>query len=108
MFRRLISYIAVFILTTGFLKSDLEKCANYWFEKQPNSNLFPTAIYDKIERTKEEIKKIREERNKKTKKEIKRYRSLPFCKGNTYEFKLNPNCRIEKKKIVLDIHMRSY
>ena len=100
MFRKLILYIAVFVFTTGFLKSDLEKCANYWFEKQPNSNLFPTAIYDKIERTREEIKKIREERNKKTEKAIKRYKSLPFCKGATHGFfnKFDPNCRIDRKK----------
>ena len=100
MFRKLILYITVFVFTTGFLKSDLEKCANYWFEKQPNSSLFPTAIYDKVERTKEEIKKIRDERSKSTEKEIKRYRSLPFCKGATHGLMnmLEPDCRIDRKK----------
>ncbi|MDA9723347.1 hypothetical protein N9U36_02960 [Candidatus Pelagibacter sp.] len=81
MFRKLFFFMMIFIFTTGFLKSDLEKCANYWFEKQPNSTLFPTAVYDKVERSEEEIKKRREEREILRKKEIKRYRSLPFCKG---------------------------
>jgi len=94
MVRKLLLYVSIFIFTTGFLKSDLEKCANYWFEKQPNNALFPVAVYDKIKRSSEEIKKIREERDLKRAKEIKRYRSLPFCKGQ-FTLLTKPDCQVK-------------
>ena len=97
--KKLLAFIIIFVSTTGFIfKSDLEKCADYWFEKEPDSNLFPIAIYNLTSRTKEEIKKIREERSKKTEKEIKRYQSLPLCKGGIPGFGLRgeENCRVER------------
>ena len=97
--KKLLAILIIFVSTTGFIfKSDLEKCADYWFEKEPNSSLFPTAIYSVTSRTKEEIKKIREERSKRTEKEIRRYQSLPLCKGGIQGFGLQgeENCRIER------------
>ena len=93
MFRKLILYIAVFVFTTGFLKSDLEKCANYWFDKQSLGTSFPSAEYEFISRSKEEIQLIRKKRKERTQKEINRYKSLPLCKEGLYGFELKPSCR---------------
>ena len=62
MTKKLILYIAVFVFTTGFFKSDLEKCANYWFDKQSLGTSFPSAEYEFISRSKEEIQSIRKKR----------------------------------------------
>ena len=84
-------YLIIFFLTTGFLRSDLEKCADYNFR---NSNVLPMAEYTTSEvpeavykkRYDEYLKKKNIYDQKRKKRKIE-WTNLPKCKsGETFGF----------------------
>ena len=53
MIKRIFFILLIFIFTTGFFKSKLEKCADYKFDKISNNQIFPIAEYKYFKRSKE-------------------------------------------------------
>ena len=91
-------YLIIFFLTTGFLRSDLEKCADYNFR---NSNVLPMAEYTTSEvpeavykkRYDEYLKKKNIYDQKRKKRKIE-WTNLPKCKsGETFGFGKKRTCR---------------
>ena len=79
MIKRIFFILLIFIFTTGFFKSKLEKCADYKFDKISNNQIFPIAEYKYVKRSKEEIAEIIKSREEATEKAIKEYYLLPIC-----------------------------
>ena len=83
MIRRIFFIFLIFIFTTGFLKSNLEKCADYQFSI---SNYLPRAEYKTIPDS-EYLKKFqnwlaeKEVWTKKNNKLIERVKKMPMCKS---------------------------
>ena len=81
-------YLIIFFLTTGFLRSTLEKCADYHF-KLSNSlptaeyaeELKPKAIYDQEYSEYEEAIARNEKRKQRRKAEWERIKKLPHCQS---------------------------
>ena len=78
-------YLIIFLLTTGFFKSTLEKCADYHFEM---SNYLPRAEYKSIKIPDSEYLKMyqnwlaeKEVWAKKNNKLIERVKKMPICKS---------------------------
>ena len=82
MIKKIVFILLIFIFTTGFFKSKLEKCADYKFDKVKNHFIFPTAEYKDVKRSKHEIEKIKKDREKRKKKSIANFKTLPICKDD--------------------------
>ena len=95
-------YLAIFLLTTGFFKSNLEKCADYNFRL---SNVLPVAEYTTAAIPEVRYKKLYKEylQEKKIydqarKKKLNEWYRLPKCKSNeTFGFKQKRTCKGDKE-----------
>ena len=95
-------YLTIFLLTTGFFKSNLEKCADYNFRL---SNVLPVAEYTTAAIPEVRYKKLYKEylQEKKIydqsrKKKLNEWYRLPKCKSNeTFGFKQKRTCKGDKE-----------
>ena len=95
-------YLTIFLLTTGFFKSNLEKCADYNFRL---SNVLPVAEYTTVAIPEARYIKLYKEylQEKKTydqarKKKLNEWYRLPKCKSNeTFGFKQKRTCKGDKE-----------
>ncbi len=84
-------YLTIFLLTTGFFKSNLEKCADYNFRLSNSlptaeyvEEIKPSAIYNKEYAEYERKLKRQKLRDKRKIAEWDRLKRLPFCRSSDY------------------------
>ena len=100
--KKILIYLTIFLLTTGFFKSNLEKCADYNFRL---SNVLPVAEYTTAAIHEVRYKKLYKEylQEKKIydqarKKKLNEWYRLPKCKSNeTFGFKQKRTCKGDKE-----------
>ena len=95
-------YLTIFLLTTGFFKSNLEKCADYNFRlsnvlpvAEYTTAAIPEARYIKLYKEYLQEKKIYDQARK---KKLNEWYRLPKCKSNeTFGFKQKRTCKGDKE-----------